>query len=82
MDSVIRYLESCSEVVILKRKCEFLVNVLMLRFSDKWKVIVSLGLYVGEVELFFRVNGYMGVSMYLILLVLLGKVESVVLFIS
>uniref|UniRef100_A0A8C8YNP9 Period circadian protein homolog 2 n=1 Tax=Prolemur simus TaxID=1328070 RepID=A0A8C8YNP9_PROSS len=44
LDSVIRYLESCSEAATLKRKCEFPANIPALRSSDKRKATVSPGL--------------------------------------
>nr|XP_012328905.1 period circadian protein homolog 2 isoform X2 [Aotus nancymaae]XP_021520744.1 period circadian protein homolog 2 isoform X2 [Aotus nancymaae] len=77
LDSVIRYLESCSEASTLKRKCEFPANVPTLRSSDKRKATVSPGLHATEAELPSSVNSRTGVGTHLTSLALPSKAESV-----
>ncbi|XP_012328905.2 period circadian protein homolog 2 isoform X2 [Aotus nancymaae] len=77
LDSVIRYLESCSEASTLKRKCEFPANVPTLRSSDKRKATVSPGLHAAEAELPSSVNSRTGVGTHLTSLALPSKAESV-----
>ncbi|XP_021567847.1 period circadian protein homolog 2 [Carlito syrichta] len=78
LDSVIRYLESCSEATTLKRKCEFPANIPTLRSSDKRKATVSPGLHTGESVLPSKENSHTEVSAHLTSLALPGKAESVV----
>ncbi|KAM4836334.1 period circadian protein homolog 2 [Thomomys bottae] len=72
LDSVIRYLESCSEVSTLKRKCEFPVSI------PSRKAIVSPGLHSGEAAPPCKVNSHTEVRAHLTSLTLPGKAESVV----
>ncbi|XP_008584152.1 PREDICTED: period circadian protein homolog 2 [Galeopterus variegatus] len=78
LDSVIRYLESCSEATTLKRKCEFPAHVPTLKASDKRKAMVSPGLHSGEAVLPSKVNSHAEVSAHLTSLTLPGKAGSVV----
>ncbi|XP_027961041.1 period circadian protein homolog 2 [Eumetopias jubatus] len=77
LDSVIRYLESCSEAVTLKRKCEFPVSVATQKASDKRQAVASPGLHSTETASPSRVNGHAELSAPLPPLVLPGKAESV-----
>ncbi|XP_028611215.1 period circadian protein homolog 2 [Grammomys surdaster] len=72
LDSVIRYLESCSEAATLKRKCEFPANI------PSRKATVSPGLHPGEAARPSKVTSHTEVSAHLSSLTLPGKAESVV----
>ncbi|KAL6050105.1 hypothetical protein STEG23_036848 [Scotinomys teguina] len=72
LDSVIRYLESCSEAATLKRKCEFPANI------PSRKATVSPGLHSGEAARHNKVTSHTEVSAHLSSLTLPGKAESVV----
>ncbi|KAM8790358.1 period circadian protein homolog 2 [Rhynchonycteris naso] len=78
LDSVIRYLESCSEATTLKRKCEFPANAPTQRASDKRKAPGSPGPPAAAAALPTRVNGHADVGAHLTSLALPGKAESVV----
>ncbi|XP_057162083.1 period circadian protein homolog 2 isoform X3 [Ursus arctos] len=78
LDSVIRYLESCSEAATLKRKCEFPVNVATQKASDKRQAVASPGLHSAEAASPSRVNSHAEVSAHLPSLALPNKAESVV----
>uniref|UniRef100_H0WTT0 Period circadian protein homolog 2 n=1 Tax=Otolemur garnettii TaxID=30611 RepID=H0WTT0_OTOGA len=82
LDSVIRYLESCSEAATLKRKCEFPANIPTLRSSDKRKAVISpmpTGvLSYKEAVLPSKANGHTEVRTHLTSLALPSKAESVV----
>uniref|UniRef100_A0A250Y7J5 Period circadian protein homolog 2 n=1 Tax=Castor canadensis TaxID=51338 RepID=A0A250Y7J5_CASCN len=71
LDSVIRYLESCSEAATLKRKCEFPANI------PSRKATVSPGLHPAAATLPSKVNSHSEVSAHLGSLALPGKAESV-----
>uniref|UniRef100_A0A8C5JXJ1 Period circadian protein homolog 2 n=1 Tax=Jaculus jaculus TaxID=51337 RepID=A0A8C5JXJ1_JACJA len=70
LDSVIRYLESCSEAATLKRKCEFPANI------PSRKTTVSPGLHSGAAP--SKVSSRTEVHAHLSSLTLPGKAESVV----
>ncbi|XP_042558285.1 period circadian protein homolog 2 isoform X1 [Dipodomys spectabilis] len=72
LDSVIRYLESCSEASTLKRKCEFPAHI------PSRKATVSPGLHPGEAAAPCKVNSHAEVSAHLTSLTLPSKAESVV----
>nr|XP_048297829.1 period circadian protein homolog 2 isoform X1 [Myodes glareolus]XP_048297830.1 period circadian protein homolog 2 isoform X1 [Myodes glareolus] len=72
LDSVIRYLESCSEAATLKRKCEFPTNI------SSRKATVSPGLHSGDAARHSKVTSHTEVSAHLSSLTLPGKAESVV----
>ncbi|XP_031224291.1 period circadian protein homolog 2 [Mastomys coucha] len=72
LDSVIRYLESCSEAATLKRKCEFPANI------PSRKATVSPGLHSGEAARPSKVTSHTEVRAHLSSLTLPGKAESVV----
>uniref|UniRef100_A0A8D2DYQ8 Period circadian protein homolog 2 n=1 Tax=Sciurus vulgaris TaxID=55149 RepID=A0A8D2DYQ8_SCIVU len=72
LDSVIRYLESCSEAASLKRKCEFPANI------PSPKATASPGLHPAGVVSPSKVSGRREVSARLSSLALPGKAESVV----
>uniref|UniRef100_A0A8C0TDX2 Period circadian protein homolog 2 n=1 Tax=Canis lupus familiaris TaxID=9615 RepID=A0A8C0TDX2_CANLF len=78
LDSVIRYLESCSEAATLKRKCEFLGNMATQKASDKRKAVASPGLHSTDTTLPTKVNSHAEVSAHLPPLTLPCKAESVV----
>ncbi|ELW63543.1 Period circadian protein like protein 2 [Tupaia chinensis] len=78
LDSVIRYLESCSEAATLKRKCEFPANIPTPKSSDRRKATLSPGLRSGETAPPSKVNSHAEVSARLTSLTLPGKAESVV----
>ncbi|XP_012611158.1 period circadian protein homolog 2 isoform X2 [Microcebus murinus] len=78
LDSVIRYLESCSEAATLKRKCEFPANIPALRSSDKRKAMVGPGPPAREAVSPSNVNSHTAVSTRLTSLALPRKAESVV----
>ncbi|XP_019596503.2 period circadian protein homolog 2 [Rhinolophus sinicus] len=78
LDSVIRYLESCSEATTLKRKCEFPAHVPTQKASDKRKARGIPGLLPTEVVVPSTVNRHTDVSAHLPSLTLPGKAESVV----
>ncbi|KAK2505842.1 hypothetical protein MC885_013128 [Smutsia gigantea] len=75
LDSVIRYLESCSEAATLKRKCEFPANIPALQASDKRKAGPRLRL--AETASPSKANSRADVSTHLTSLVPRGKAESV-----
>ncbi|XP_037705180.1 period circadian protein homolog 2 isoform X2 [Choloepus didactylus] len=84
LDSVLRYLESCSEAARLKRKCESPANIPTLNSSDKRKATGSTGLQpAGAVALVHtalleppEVNSHADVGARFAPLVLPGKAES------
>ncbi|EPY86138.1 period circadian protein 2-like protein [Camelus ferus] len=78
LDSVIRYLESCSEATTLKRKCEFPANLPTPKASDKRKATASPGPRSAETASPSKVNSHTDVSAHLTSLTLPGKAESVV----
>ncbi|XP_054426920.1 period circadian protein homolog 2 [Pteronotus mesoamericanus] len=78
LDSVIRYLESCSEATTLKRKCESPGNASTQKASDKRKATGSPGPPPAEAAVAPRVNRHADVSAHLPSLTLPGKAESVV----
>ncbi|KAB1279221.1 Period circadian protein-like protein 2 [Camelus dromedarius] len=78
LDSVIRYLESCSEATALKRKCEFPANLPTPKASDKRKATASPGPRSAETASPSKVNSHTDVSAHLTSLTLPGKAESVV----
>ncbi|XP_053775274.1 period circadian protein homolog 2 isoform X2 [Desmodus rotundus] len=78
LDSVIRYLESCSEATTLKRKCESPGSVPTQKASDKRKARGSPGPPPAEAAVPSRVDRHAGVSAHLTSLTLPGKAESVV----
>ncbi|XP_045723578.1 period circadian protein homolog 2 isoform X2 [Mirounga angustirostris] len=77
LDSVIRYLESCSEAVTLKRKCEFPVSVATQKASDKRQAVASPGLHSAETAPPSRLDGHAELGAPLRPLLLPGKAESV-----
>ncbi|XP_015999746.2 period circadian protein homolog 2 isoform X2 [Rousettus aegyptiacus] len=78
LDSVIRYLESCSEATTLKRKCEFPTNVPTQKASDKRKATGSPGPPPAEAAAPPGINSHADVGAHLPPLTLPGKAESVV----
>ncbi|XP_023603158.1 period circadian protein homolog 2 isoform X5 [Myotis lucifugus] len=78
LDSVIRYLESCSEATTLKRKCEFPVNASMQTASDKRKATGSPRPPPAEAVVPSRASTHADVSAHLTSLTLPGKAGSVV----
>ncbi|XP_027996534.2 period circadian protein homolog 2 [Eptesicus fuscus] len=78
LDSVIRYLESCSEATTLKRKCEFPVNASTQKASDKRKATGSPRPPPAEAVVPSRANTHADVSAHLTSLTLPGKAGSVV----
>ncbi|XP_066201672.1 period circadian protein homolog 2 [Saccopteryx leptura] len=78
LDSVLRYLESCSEATTLKRKCEFPVSAPTHRASDKRKATGSPRPPAAAAVLPSRVNRHADVGAHLTSLALPGKAESVV----
>nr|XP_017531901.2 period circadian protein homolog 2 isoform X3 [Manis javanica] len=75
LDSVIRYLESCSEATTLKRKCEFPANTPAPQASDKRRA--GPGLRLAETASPSKANSCTDVSAHLTSLVPRGKAESV-----
>ncbi|XP_036757067.2 period circadian protein homolog 2 [Manis pentadactyla] len=75
LDSVIRYLESCSEATTLKRKCEFPANTPAPQASDKRRA--GPGLRLAETASPSKANSCADVSTHLTSLVPRGKAESV-----
>ncbi|ELK32645.1 Period circadian protein like protein 2 [Myotis davidii] len=78
LDSVIRYLESCSEATTLKRKCEFPLNASTQKASDKRKATGSPRPPPAEAVVPSRANTHADVSAHLTSLTLPGKAGSVV----
>ncbi|KAF6115448.1 period circadian regulator 2 [Phyllostomus discolor] len=78
LDSVIRYLESCSEATTLKRKCESPGSLPTQKASDKRKARGSPGPPPAEAAAPPRVDRHAGVGAHLTALALPGKAESVV----
>ncbi|XP_058521180.1 period circadian protein homolog 2 isoform X1 [Ochotona princeps] len=72
LDSVIRYLESCTEAATLKRKCEFPANI------PSRKSASSPGLPLEEAAVPAKVSSHVEVSAHLSSLTLPSKAESVV----
>ncbi|KAM5326879.1 period circadian protein homolog 2 isoform 2-T2 [Glossophaga mutica] len=77
LDSVIRYLESCSEATTLKRKCESPGSVSTQKASDKRKARGSPGPPPAEAAAPRRLDRHAGVGTHLTSLTLPGKAESV-----
>ncbi|XP_006893570.1 PREDICTED: period circadian protein homolog 2 [Elephantulus edwardii] len=77
LDSVIRYLESCSEPTTLKRKCEFPASIPALNPSDKRKATGGAASQVHTALLKSKVDGPAEVSAHLPPLALPHKADSV-----
>ncbi|KAM6178457.1 period circadian protein homolog 2 [Rhynchocyon petersi] len=78
LDSVIRYLESCSEASTLKRKCEFPASIPALNPSDKRKATGEAASHVHAALLKPAKDGdHTEVSAHLPSLTLPGKADSV-----
>ncbi|NIG58751.1 period circadian protein [Pontoporia blainvillei] len=78
LDSVIRYLESCSEATTLKRKCEFPAHLPTLKASDKRKATAGPGPHSAETASPSKVNSHTDVSTHLTSLTLPSEAQSVV----
>lgn len=78
LDSVIRYLESCSEATTLKRKCEFPVSASTQKASDKRKATGSPRPPPAEAVVPSKASTHADVSAHLTSLTLPGKAGSVV----
>ncbi|XP_061062308.1 period circadian protein homolog 2 [Eubalaena glacialis] len=77
LDSVIRYLESCSEATTLKRKCEFPAHLPTAKTSDKRKATAGPGPHAAEAASPSEVNSPADVSTHLPSLTLPSKAQSV-----
>ncbi|XP_065773241.1 period circadian protein homolog 2 [Muntiacus reevesi] len=78
LDSVIRYLESCSEAATLKRKCEFPASLATPQAGDKRQALAAgPGLHAAEAASPSPMKGRTDVSARLTSLTLPGKAESV-----
>ncbi|XP_059962112.1 period circadian protein homolog 2 isoform X3 [Mesoplodon densirostris] len=78
LDSVIRYLESCSEATTLKRKCEFPTHLPTSKASDKRKAPAGPGPHAAETASPSKVNSHADISTHLASLTLPSKAQSVV----
>ncbi|XP_055257744.1 period circadian protein homolog 2 isoform X2 [Moschus berezovskii] len=77
LDSVIRYLESCSEAATLKRKCEFPASLPTPQASDKRQALAGPGPHATEAASPSPVKSRMDMRARLTPLTLPGKAESV-----
>ncbi|XP_023596618.1 period circadian protein homolog 2 [Trichechus manatus latirostris] len=77
LDSVIRYLESCSEATTLKRKCEFPASAPALNASDKRKATGASQVHTALLKP-AEEKSHSDVTTHLTSLTLPGKAESVV----
>uniref|UniRef100_A0A8C0CC67 Period circadian protein homolog 2 n=1 Tax=Balaenoptera musculus TaxID=9771 RepID=A0A8C0CC67_BALMU len=76
LDSVIRYLQSCSEATTLKRKCEFPAHLPTAKASDKRKATAGPGPHAAETASPSEVNSPADVSTHLPSLTLPSKAQS------
>ncbi|TEA26199.1 hypothetical protein DBR06_SOUSAS18110036 [Sousa chinensis] len=77
LDSVVRYLESCSKATTLKRKCEFPAHLPTRKASDKREATAGPGPHAAETASPFKVNSHTDVSTHLTSLTLPSKAQSV-----
>ncbi|XP_060007669.1 period circadian protein homolog 2 isoform X4 [Lagenorhynchus albirostris] len=77
LDSVVRYLESCSKATTLKRKCEFPAHLPTQKASDKRRATAGPGPHAAETASPFKVNSHTDVSTHLTSLTLPSKAQSV-----
>ncbi|XP_007452950.1 PREDICTED: period circadian protein homolog 2 [Lipotes vexillifer] len=78
LDSVVRYLESCSEATTLKRKCEFPAHLPTPKASDRRKATAGPGPHAAETTSLSKVNSHTDVNTHLTSLTLPSKAQSVV----
>ncbi|MBW00638.1 Period circadian protein 2, partial [Eschrichtius robustus] len=76
LDSVIRYLESCTEATTLKRKCEFPAHLPTAKAGDKRKAIAGPRPHAAEAASPSEVNSPTDVSTHLPSLTLPSKAQS------
>ncbi|XP_058908748.1 period circadian protein homolog 2 [Kogia breviceps] len=76
LDSIIRYLESCSEATTLKRKCEFPAHLPTPKVSDKCKATAGAGPHTAETASPSKVNSHADISTHLTSLTLPSKAQS------